>query len=212
MGPDSGIGALALEPNGDILAAVGYGNMGCWGFQLTMLTPEGQPVRLFKARLDRFWRRLGFHGFDGDAYVDGKGFTLVGAGQKPCFHGAPAPSATGLIAHFRANGLLVGRTLRFSSRVGEGVQPFYNGHGIFVVTWPYGPYDSRALTITARLADGSVDARFGNRGRVRIHAPWRGRDAALETEVSLLKANPTAIVIIATRYERDEIRLIRLHL
>jgi hypothetical protein len=46
-GEDSGVGSLALEANGDILAQVGYGNMGCWGAALAMLTPTGRPVPLF---------------------------------------------------------------------------------------------------------------------------------------------------------------------
>ena len=44
-GEDSGVGGLVLEPNGDILAPVGYGNMGCWGMSLEMLAPTGRPVR-----------------------------------------------------------------------------------------------------------------------------------------------------------------------
>ncbi len=41
-GEDSGVGGLVLEPNGNILAPVGYGNMGCWGMSLEMLAPNGR--------------------------------------------------------------------------------------------------------------------------------------------------------------------------
>ena len=191
MGPDSGVEALALEPNSDVLVDVAYGNMGCWGLQLTMLTPSGRPVPLFRERLDRFWHKLGFNAFDGDAYVDGRGLTLVGAGQKPCFLRVPAPSATGLIAHFRTDGQPAGRTHRFSSRIVEGVQPFHSGDRTFVVTGTYG--DSTKLTMTARRPDGSTDPRFGNRGRAWVHLPWRGRNAALDTIVSVTEARPRTI-------------------
>ena len=65
-GEDSGVEALALEPNGDILAKVGYGNMGCWGVGLAMLTPSGRPAPLFAKRLEGFWHGLGFGAFVGD--------------------------------------------------------------------------------------------------------------------------------------------------
>lgn len=56
-GEDSGVQALALEPNGDILASVGYGLMGCWGVAVSTLTPSGRPLPLFGKRLARFWDR-----------------------------------------------------------------------------------------------------------------------------------------------------------
>ena len=129
-GVDSGVESLALEPNGDILAKVAYGNMGCWGVAPSMLTPSGRPVPLFRKRLARFWQGLGFHTFVGDVYVDGEGFTLVGTGQGPCAEGLgpsfSAPSATGLITRFRTDGKRVSRTIRFPSRL-LVVQAFHDG-------------------------------------------------------------------------------------
>jgi hypothetical protein len=211
-GEDSGVEALALEPNGDILAEVGYGNMGCWGVALAMLTPAGRPVPLFAKRLGRFWYRLAFAAFVGDAYVDGDGFTLVGTGQRPCVEhlSFSAPSATGLIARFRTDGEPASRTIRFRSLGYGTVQAFEDGEDALVVESPFA--DTTHLTLTARRTDGSIDRRFGSRGRARIHTPWRGRNAALETDVSILKAAPRAIVVIATRYGRNELQVIRVRL
>jgi hypothetical protein len=211
-GEDSGVEALALEPNGDILAKVGYGNMGCWGVALAMLTPSGNPVPLFAKRLGRFWRGLGFGAFVGDVYIDGQHITLVGTGQRPCANGPTfsAPSATGLIARFRVDGRPASRTVRFPSRLYGDVQAFRAGDDIVVVESPYA--DPTHLALTALRPDGSADPRFGSHGRARIHTPWRGRNSALETMVSITKASPRAIVVIATRYGRSQLQIVRLRL
>jgi hypothetical protein len=210
-GGDSGVEALALEPNGDILARVGYGNMGCWGVALAMLMPSGRPVPLFGKRLGRFWHELGFGAFVGAVYMEGEGFTLVGTGQRPCAKGPSfsAPSATGLIARFRADGEPVSRTVHFPSRMYGSVKAFRDGQHIFVVTAPYA--DQTPLTITARRPDGSIDPRFGSNGRARIDTLRRGRNAEPDT-ISITKAGPRAIVVVATRYGRDELQLIRVRL
>ncbi len=206
-GEDSGVEVLAREPNGDILAKVGYGNMGCWGVALAMLTSSGRPVPLFERRLGRFWRALGFGAFVGDVYIDGGGFTLVGTGQRPCAEGPSfsAPAATGLITRFRADGQPTSPTIRFPSRMYGDVQALHDGADTLVVELPYA--DPTRLTVTARRSNGSVDPRFGSRGRAQIRTPWKGRNAALETTVSINKASPRAIVVIATRH--DQLQVIR---
>jgi hypothetical protein len=155
-GGDSGVEGLALEPNGDVLAKVGYGNMGCLGVALAMLTPSGRQVPQFAKRFDRFWQGLSFGAFVGDVYIDGDGFTLVGTGQRPCADGPSfsAPSATGLITRFRTNGEPASRTIRFPSRMYRDVNAFHDGADIFVVVSPYA--DSTQLTVTARRLDGSA--------------------------------------------------------
>jgi hypothetical protein len=209
-GEDSGVGSLALGPSGDILAVVGYGNMGCWGTALAVLMQSGQPVPLFGQRLERFWHRLDFGAFVGNIYVDGEGFTLVGTGQKPCANGPSfsAPSATGLITRFRTDGKPTGRTIRFPSRMYGSVETFHEGDDTFVVESPYA--DPTRLTIAARRADGSIDSQFGSDGRVRIRTPWRGFNATLETEVSITQAGPKAIVVVATRPGRLQVIRLRL--
>ena len=211
-GEDSGVDSLALEPNGDILAAVGYGNMGCWGVALAMLTPSGRPVPLFAQRLAQFWQRLGFGAFVGDAYVSGAGFTLAGTGQRPCA-GAPsfsAPSATGLITRFRADGEPVSRPIRFPSRLYGTVQAFRDRGDTLVVDAPYA--DQTQFTVTARRSDGSVDPRFGNHGHAQIHTPWTGRNAALGTAVAIAQAGPGEMLVIATESGLSQLQIIRVRL
>ena len=211
-GEDSGVGSLALEPNGDILALVGYGNMGCWGTALAMLLPSGQPVPLFGKRLDQFWHGLDFGAFVGDVYIDGAGFTLVGTGQRPCAGGPSfsAPSATGVIAQFRTNGEPASHPIRFPSRMYGSVEAFHEGDDTFVVESPYA--DSTHLAVTALRPDGSPDPRFGSDGRARIRTPWKGRNAALEIMVSMTEASSRAIVLVATRSGRDQLQVIRVRL
>jgi hypothetical protein len=211
-GGDSGVEGLALEPNGDVLAKVGYGNMGCLGVALAMLTPSGRQVPQFAKRFDRFWQGLSFGAFVGDVYIDGDGFTLVGTGQRPCADGPSfsAPSATGLITRFRTNGEPASRTIRFPSRMYGDVHAFHDGADIFVVASPYA--DSTQLTVTARRPDGSADPRFGSRSRARIRTPWKGRNATLETMVSVNRASPRTIVVVATQYGRKQLQVIRVRL
>jgi hypothetical protein len=209
---EAGILALAREPNGDILAAVGYGNNGCWGVALDMLTPSGQRVPRFAQRTDRFWQRLGFNAFVGDVSTDAQGFTLVGTGQRPCFGGSlsSAPSATGLIMRFRTNGEPIGNAVRFPSRMFGTVRAFRAGHDTVVVMSPYA--DPTRLALTARRRDGSIDPRFGSRGRARIHAPWRGPNAALDTTVLINQASPNAVVLVAWSYGRNQLQIIRVRI
>jgi hypothetical protein len=207
-----GISALMREPNGEILAAVEYGNNGCWGVTLAMLTPSGQPVPRFAQKTDRFWQRLGFNAFVGDVSTDAQGFTLVGTGQRPCFGGSlsSAPSATGLIMRFRTNGEPIGNAVRFPSRMFGTVRAFHAGHDTVVVMSPYA--DQTRLTLTARRRDGSIDPRFGSRGRARIHTPWRGPNAALDTTVLINQASPNAVVLVAWSYGRNQLHIIRVRL
>jgi hypothetical protein len=208
-GEDSGVEALAREPNGDILAQVGYGNMGCWGVGLAMLMPSGTPVPRFVERLNRFWKGLGFGAFVGGIYLDGEGFTLVGTGQTSCAEG-PSSSATGLIARFRADGRPSADTIRFPSKLYGSLQAFAHGKDALVVESAYG--DSTELTVTARRPDGSADSRFGNRGQALIRTPWKGRNAALETSVSLTQASPNTFVVVATMSGQHQLQLIRVRL
>jgi hypothetical protein len=177
-----------------------------------MLMPSGRPVPLFAERLDRFWKGLSFGAFVGDAFPDGKGFTLVGTGQTPCAEGpsASASSATGLIARFRTDGTPADPTIRFSSRLYGGLQAFKDGNDTLVAESVYG--DSTQLTLTAREPNGSVDPRFGSRGQALIRTPWKGRNAALDTNVSVTQASPTTFDVVATIYGQNQLQLIRVRL
>jgi hypothetical protein len=211
-GEDSGVRSLALEPNGDILAEVGYGNMGCWGLALAMLTPSGAPEPMFAKRLQQFWDARHFGAFIGDVYVDGEGFTLVGTGQKRCYDEPPGSTARapGLIAHFRIDGKPAGPTVRFPSQMYGSVQVLPDSHDAILAATPYA--DPTEITLTALRPDGSTDPRFGRHGSARIRTPWHGSSATLSTTVSIDEASPNEIVIIATNSERNQMQLIRVRL
>jgi hypothetical protein len=209
-GEGSGIHELTLEPNGDILVNVGYGNMGCWGTSIAMLTPSGKREPLFAQRLDRFWRDEGFHAFIGDSYVDGEGFTVVGTGQKPCYDeppGSKAP-ATGLIARFRVDGTLADPAIRFPSPMYGTVQALPIGHDVVVAGQLYN--DRGGIALTALRPDGSTDSRFASDGHAQIRAPWA--EAITEPAFSIATASPAEAVLTATRSESNQLQLIRVHL
>ena len=211
-GEDSGVRSLALEPNGDILAEIGYGNMGCWGTALAMLTPSGAPEPMFGQRLQQFWDAHRFGAFVGDVRVDGEGFTLLGTGQKPCYDEPPGSTAraTGLIAHFGTNGTPAGPAVRFPSRMYGSVQVLPDGQDAILAASPYA--DPTDITLTALRPDGSTDPRFGSHGSARIRTPRHGPNATLSTMVSIDEASPTEIVIIATEPARSQMQIIRVRL
>jgi hypothetical protein len=195
-GEDSGVDELLRWPDGEILAKVGHGNMGCWGSTLAALTPSGQPVPEFAGRLDRFWHTLGFKAFVGDMYLDGAGFTLVGTGQGPCFEPLRPPKAraTGLIARFHSNGSIAGPPVRFRSAMLGSVQAFPDGDDVLVVGKPYN--DRSPITITARHLDGSIDPSFANHGRAQIRALVHGVEPEFG-EVSVTEASPTSLLLVS---------------
>jgi hypothetical protein len=211
-GEDSGVHSLALEPNGDILAEIGYGNMGCWGVALAMLTPSGAPEPMFAERLQQYWHAHRFGAFVGDVHVDGEGFTLVGTGQKPCYDEPPGSTAgaTGLIAHFRTDGTTAGPTVRFPSQMYGSLQVLADGHDAILAASTYA--DPTDITLMALRPDGSTDPRFASHGRARIRTPWRGSNATLSTTVSIDEASPSEIVIVAREAERNQMQLIRVRI
>lgn len=211
-GEDSGVRSLALEPNGDILAEVGYGNMGCWGTALAMLTPSGAPVPQFARRLQRFWNAQHFRAFIGDTYVNGEGLTLIGTGQRSCYdepRGSTSPS-TGVIARFRTDGTPAGRTVRFHSEMYGSVRALRDGHDVILAGSRYG--DPTDITLTALRPDGSTDRRFADHGHARIRTPWRGSNAMLSTTASIEEAGPGELLILATESGRGQQQLIRLRI
>jgi hypothetical protein len=210
-GEDSGVESLAREPNGDILAEVAYGNMGCFGVALAMLKPHGNPVPHFSNRLKQFWRRFHFGAFVGDTYVDHGGFTLVGTGQQSC-DGGPKSGAhpKGLIVGFRTDGTAARSTARFPSKLLGGVNAFKDGPDTLMAVTPYA--DSTRLTLRLLRPNGSAKRSFGTNGRVRIHTPWRGHIAAIETSIFLGRASAKTLNVAATEGERKQLQETRLRL
>jgi hypothetical protein len=208
-GEDSGVEKLLRWRDGEVLVKVGHGNMGCWGSTLVALTPSGQPVPGFAARLDRFWRTLGFHSFVGDVFLDDAGFTLVGTGQRPCFGepGASKVPATGLIARFHSNGIVAGPVNRFRSQMLQSVGAIPDGDDVLVVaTKPYP--DPSPTTITARHRDGSVDRRFADDGQAQIRVLVHGTEPRFG-ELSVTEASPTTLLLISIDEAQLQLNRIR---
>jgi hypothetical protein len=210
-GEDSGVDSLAREPNGDILAEVGYGNMGCFGLALAMLTPSGRPVSHFSTRLNQFWRRLDFGAFVGDVYIDRGGFTLVGTGQRSCYEDGPKSGAKpiGVLARFRTDGGTARPTVHFPSKLFGAVDAFPDGADTLMAQAPYA--DDARLTLRLLRPDGSANKNFGKDGRVLISTPWQGHDATLETSVLLSRTSRKSLTIVATESERKQLQMTRIH-
>ena len=194
-GEDSGPASLVTEPNGDVLAPVDYGNMGCWGMSLEMLEPAGHQVPLFQQRLNRFWKALHFGAFTGSVYADGAGFTIIGTGQAHCYASKPAASATGLIARFGTDGKQIGRTLRFASTRFGSLYASADGNDTLIAESPYA--NSTRLTLELLRPDASLDTGFATGGVAEIRTPWTGMGATLQTQLSITEAGPGTIVIVA---------------
>lgn len=92
---DGGVDGVWIEPDGNILALVGGGNMGCWGVTAVTLTPSGRGVPGFTAAFDRALksadpdRASGLPIFVGGLTVGSHGFHLVGTAQDDCVGNPP---------------------------------------------------------------------------------------------------------------------------
>jgi hypothetical protein len=210
FGADSGVEGLTRLPGGNILLSIGFGNSGCWGYTLRLLQPQGWPVPQFARRFERFWHKVAFEAFSGSVYADGKGFTLVGTGQKPCWVGGPfhSKSATGLVVHFGRGGYQAAPPAHFASGMHDGIWALPMGRDTVVATAPYaGP---TRLALTAVRPDGSVDTRFWNRGHASIRIPWRVQDPGLEAAVAVDKVGPRAILVLAADGGHHKLLAIRI--
>jgi len=215
-GESSSVQELLHEPDGEIVVEIGGGNMGCWGTSLALLTPSGRPLPRFAGfagriagKPGRFWEGLGLHAFIGDSYIEGEGFVMLGTGQRPCDEERPGVvvPATGILARFRANGTIAGPVIRFPSRMYGTVSAFPDGQDVVLAE---APYNERAnLTLTALRPNGSTDVRFGDRGHARIHTPWEGLGSE---DVSIIKASPTELVLVATNQEDNQVEITHVRL
>jgi hypothetical protein len=206
-GENASVGQPALEPNGDTLATITDGNMGCWGVSLEMLTPVGRQVPQFTRRLDRFWRTLHVGTFVGAVEATDTGFTLIGTGQKPCYGRRPAPSSEGFVARFTSDGKQVGRTMRFRSHMFGSAQVFADDNRTLFVQSPYA--NPTELSITALLPDGSRDTDFADDGTATLRTPWRGQNAEL-TVILVTQAGAGKLVVVAYDGSDNELQLTRL--
>ncbi len=208
-GEDSGVDQVLRWPDGETLVEVGHGNMGCWGSTLAALTPSGQPVSGFAARLSRFWGTLGFKSFVGEVYLDRTGFTLVGTGQRPCFDtpGSAKAPATGLITRFHSNGAIAGRVIRFQSDMVGSVGAIPDGGDVLVIAKPY--REPSPVTITARHLDGAIDRAFADEGEAQIRVLVHGAEPDFD-QVSVAEASPTTLLLISIRESQLQLNRVRL--
>jgi len=111
IGPleDSGVARVAVEPDGDILALTGGGNMGCWGVTVAALNASGSPVPSFQRNFNATMQRaLPSEAFVGDLVVRRDDFLLVGTEQENCVTNVASPTAMGRIIAFQPNGEIEG--------------------------------------------------------------------------------------------------------
>jgi hypothetical protein len=208
-GEDSGVASLKREPDGKILAEIRYGNMGCWGVALAMLTPSGRQVDHFAARMRQFWSAQGFGTFVGDVYVDGRGFILLGHGQRECV--GPSFSsekdAVRVLARFHSDGTIVRQDRPVPSKLYGVISAFALGRETLLAESPL--TDNTYLWLRAVRRNGTTDTSFGKNGHVLVRTPWRGSDAIL-TNVFVAKVSRRSIVLVASVQTR-EVAVIRLH-
>jgi hypothetical protein len=180
-GEDSGVSRLALEPNGDILALTGAGNMGCWDDLVAALTPNGLPVAGFLDNFGTTWRsELVPQGVStGDLVVRGAGFVLVGTRQQTCVSNTADPTAGGHMAVFDSDGKLetsfaTGGVATFSSPMQGEVWAFSAAGGDVLMLGMPAPVQvensdsTEALDLVALLPNGEVDSRYGAGGRAQV--------------------------------------------
>jgi hypothetical protein len=176
-GEDSGVSGLSQLPDGDILAQVNYGNMGCWGHRLALFTAAGKPVAGFAAGMNHFWGTHSYGAFVGDAYGDATGITLIGMGQRGCADGRKISGKTahGVIAHFSESGTVVGTVTRFPSKLYGELDAFPRGVNTLLVEGSFGDTSIELLRLLG--PDGTPVTSFGSNGVVRLTVPWPGAQA-----------------------------------
>jgi hypothetical protein len=87
---DGGVQGLWVEPDGNVLALVGGGNMGCWGLTAVTVTPSGATLPGFRERFAAGLNHadpnshVGFPVFVGDVVAGPDGFHLLGTAQDDC--------------------------------------------------------------------------------------------------------------------------------
>jgi hypothetical protein len=176
---DSGIGRVAVEPNGDILALVPGGNMGNWGVSVTALTSSGAPVPSFQRNFNAGMQKVLPSGiFAGDLVVRPGGFLLVGTSQNRSVTDVPDPSATGRVIAFQPDGKLApgfaaDGEASFSFAMAQSVWalPQLDGRILMAAAPPAVQEGVRApatIRVVGISADGSIDHTFGDRGAAQL--------------------------------------------
>jgi len=177
---DSGVGRVAVEPDGDILALVVGGNMGNWGVSVTALTSSGSPVRSFQRSFNAGMKRVLPSGiFVGDLVVRHGGFLLVGTGQNHSVTNVPDPSATGRVIAFQPDGKLdsgfgTDGEASFRSPMAQSVWalPRLDGRLLMAAVPPViqaGERTQATIRLVEISANGRIDDAFGDHGVAQLH-------------------------------------------
>jgi hypothetical protein len=200
---DSGIGRVAVEPNGDILALVTGGNMGDWGVSVSALTSSGSPVPSFQKNFNAGMGHSTPSGiFVGDLVLRPGGFVLVGTGQIHSVTDVRDPSAAGRVIAFQPDGKLAsgfgadGET-SFRSPMAQSVWglPQPGGRILMAATQPLVQTGDRttAIRLVDISANGSIDRTFGDQGVSEIYLANASQSFAVITaatngQLSILSA------------------------
>jgi hypothetical protein len=214
---DSGIGRVAVEPNGDILALVVGGNMGNWGVSVSALTGSGSPVPSFQKNFNAGIQHVLPSGiFVGDLVVRPGGFLLVGTGQNHSVTSVPDSSATGRVIAFQPDGKLASGfgdrgEASFSAPMAQSVWalPQADGRVLMAAVPPViqaGNRTQATIRLVEISASGSIDDAFGHHGVAQLHLRYASQslaviDAATNGRVSVL----TAITFGARAFQLTQI-------
>jgi hypothetical protein len=210
IGPleDSGVARVAVEPDGDILALTGGGNMGCWGVTVAALNSSGSLVPSFQRNFNATMRRaLPSESFVGDLVVRRDDFLLVGTEQENCVTNVASPTAAGRIIAFQRNGELEASfanrgEARFSSSMEDPVWalPQQNGGELVVGVTPAIQAKARArLTLVDVSTSGSVDRAYGHNGVAQLQLPFLSQSyPASYVPVSVTTNGRVSVVVSST--------------
>ncbi len=217
---DVGIGRIAVEQNGDILAVTYGGHMGIWTTYPTAVSARGVVLGGFRDRFEQALRRLdpAEEVFTGDLLLRSNGFILIGTEQDRPVSNVPDASAVGRMLAFKGDGSADsefgsdGQTA-FSSPLQEEVTavPAPGGGVLMVGTDPFlqEPVSEKhqVVRIVALSASGRVDESYGVKGRSRVELPYGPND----TWSILITSSAHDVVLVVTNggasFQLEEFRL-----
>ena len=180
---DWGIGTVAEEPNGEILAMGAGGNMGYWVTTVFGLTADGAAVPGFQRNFDEAMQHVWpSHILLGGLVLHRRDFLLVGTGQSRPVTNVPDPKATGLVLAFRPNGQLDKQFAgsdgsRFSSPMDGSVWVLPQRDGSTLVAGMTAAVELRpqaraSLRLVDISADGKVERSYAQDGVAQIELPF----------------------------------------
>jgi hypothetical protein len=220
IGPleDSGVARVAVEPDGDILALTGGGNMGCWGVTVAALNASGSPVPSFQRNFNATMQRaLPSEAFVGDLVVRRDDFLLVGTEQENCVTNVASPTAMGRIIAFQPNGEIEGSfasrgEARFSSSMEDPVWalPQQDGGMLIVGMTPVIQAKARArLNLEDISMSGSVDRGYGHDGVDQLQLPFLSQSYPASAVPVSVTTNGHVSVVVSSTADGTALKLVQ---